>query len=52
VRLCPKIKECIKDILLFILEHRATVFLQFYVSEFENTKILTKYSKGSKAMTK
>ena len=35
-----------------MLEHIATIILRFYGSEFENIKILTKYSEGSEIVAK
>lgn len=40
------VKKCVQNILLYV-RTIATITLRFYGSEFENIKILTKYSEGS-----
>lgn len=53
--MCISVKKCIENILLSkvsIGTYCHNIFLRFYVSEFENIKILTKYSKGGKTMAK
>lgn len=48
------VKKCVQNILLSKLYVRtiATITLRFYGSEFENIKILTKYSEGSEIAAK